>query len=256
MKYFICALLFAGFLSTQQAKAQGGLRGLIKKATTRDSVTGKTGLGSVFSSITSGKGNLSTDEVVNGLKEALTVGTQRSTGKLSVLDGYFSNQFIKILLPPEARKVESALRTVGMGKLVDDAILSMNRAAEDAAKSAAPIFVNAVRTMTIQDGWNILRGNNQAATQYLQTKTSMALTDAFRPIIQQSLSKVNATQYWQKVFNAYNKISFQKVNPDLTAYVTDKALAGMFYQVGQEEIQIRQNPLARTTDLLKKVFSN
>ena len=257
MKYLLTlALIMSLFLNPETLNAQGSLRGLLKKATTRDSGTGKTVLGSVLTSISGSRTGLSADEIVNGLKEALTVGTQRSVGKLSSPNGYFSSPFIKILWPPEAKKVESTLRMVGLGRLVDDAIVSMNRAAEDAAKSAAPIFAQAVTGMSIQDGWNILKGNNQAATQYLRSRTSTDLTEVFRPVIQQSLNKVNATQYWEKVMTAYNKISFQHINPNLAEYVTGKALDGLFYQIGQEETLIRQNPGSRSTELLKKVFAN
>jgi hypothetical protein len=163
---------------------------------------------------------------------------------------------IKILMPPEAQKVEKTLRKFGFGKQDDNAILSMNRAAEDAAKSAAPIFVNAIKQMSFQDAMSILRGGDFAATNYLKEKTLASLTEAFRPVIESSLRKVDATKYWNTVFTTYNKFSREKVDTDLPAYVTDKAMSGIFYQVGQEEQKIRKDPVARTTDLLKKVFSN
>jgi hypothetical protein len=143
-----------------------------------------------------------------------------------------------------------------MGRQVDNAILSMNRAAEDAAQSAAPIFINAIKGITIQDGLGILRGTDVAATNYLKDKTLLQLTEAFRPVIEQSLQKVDATKHWKSLFTTYNSFSNDKVNTDLTAYVTEKALAGIFYQVGLEEQKIRKDPASRTTDLLKKVFSN
>lgn len=202
-----------------------------------------------------GGGALSTDQVVAGLKEALNQGVNKGTTKLSAVDGFFKDAAIKILLPPEAQKVEKTLRSVGMGKLVDDAILAMNRGAEDAAKSAAPIFVNAVRQMTIADAWSILQGSDTAATSYLRIKTTSPLTDAFRPVIESSLGKVNATKYWNTMITAYNQVPLvKKINPDLAAYVTEKALGGVFYQIGLEEKNIRQNPAARVTDILKKVF--
>lgn len=204
---------------------------------------------------TASKQSLTTSEVVMGLKEALNIGVQNSTQQLSAVDGFFKNAAIKILMPSEAQKVESTLRKIGLGHQVDDAIMAMNRAAEDAAKSAAPIFLQAIKDITIEDGWNILRGSDSAATLYLKSKTSLPLTNAFAPIIQQSLEKVNATKYWNTVFTSYNKIPMvQKVNPNLTAYVTDKALAGIFHEVALQEMQIRKNPAARTTQLLKKVF--
>ncbi len=203
-----------------------------------------------------GASSLTNEEIIGGLKEALTVGSEKSTNKLSAADGFFKNAAIKILMPEEAKKVEKTLRSFGMNKQVDNAILSMNRAAEDAAKTATPIFVQAIRDITIQDGLSILRGSDNAATQYLREKTVAALTESFRPIIEASLVKTDATKHWNTLFTNYNKFSSEKVNTDLAAYVTEKALAGIFYQLAQEEMQIRKDPLARTTDLLKKVFAN
>jgi len=161
------------------------------------------------------------------------------------------------LMPPEAQKVEATLRKVGMGKLVDDAILSMNRAAEDASKSAAPIFVDAIKSMSIQDAVGILKGSDTAATGYLRGKTTSALTSAFRPVIEGALQKTGATKHWQTVMEAYNKIPLtSKVNPDLSGYVTEKALGGMFIQVADEEKKIRKDPAARVTETLKKVFGS
>lgn len=207
---------------------------------------------------TSGSGTgLTTDEIVAGLKDALSIGAQNGANKLSAVDGFFANAAIKVLMPPEAKKVESTLRSAGMGKLVDDAILSMNRAAEEASKSAAPIFVDAVKNMSINDGLGILKGADTAATGYLRGKTTAALNTAFHPVIEAALQKTNATKYWKTVVDAYNKIPLtSKVNADLPGYVTDKALGGMFYQVAQEEQKIRKDPAARVTDILKKVFGS
>jgi hypothetical protein len=199
-------------------------------------------------------GSLSTGDVVSGLKEALNNGVNKGTSTLSAVNGFFANAAVKILMPPEAEKVEKNLRSIGLGKQVDDAILSMNRAAEDAAKSAAPIFLDAIKEMSISDAWGILRGGDTAATAYLRKTTTVGLTNAFKPVIENSLEKVNATKYWNTVFTTYNKFSINKVNPDLTAYVTDKALYGIFYEIAQQEVQIRKDPVARTTDILKKVF--
>ena len=199
--------------------------------------------------------SLSNDEIISGLKEALRVGTENSTKKLSAVDGFFKDAALKILMPEEAKKAEQRLRALGFGKQVDDAILSMNRAAEDASKEAASIFIAAIRQMSIGDGLSILKGGDFAATNYLKGKTTASLTEAFRPIIEQSLKKVNATKYWNTVFTTYNRFSNEKVNPDLAAYVTEKALTGIFYQVGLEEQKIRKDPVARTTELLKKVFA-
>lgn len=203
-----------------------------------------------------GSTNLTNSEIIAGLKQALEIGSNNAGNQLSTLNGYFGNQLIKILMPPEVRQVEQTLRSIGMGGEVDKAILAMNRAAEDAAQKAAPIFVDAIRTITIQDGLSILRGGNGAATNYLKGRTTQQLTNAFRPVIENSLRKVDATKYWTQVFTIYNRLptTRTKVNPDLTGYVTERALNGLFVTVEQEENKIRQNPSARVTDLLRKVF--
>jgi hypothetical protein len=245
----LAALSLIIFLSVSGLHAQI-LNTLFKK----DS-SGNSGISKIIKQATAPQG-LSNQEIISGLKEALNVGATNSTRKLSVTDGFFRDAAVKVLLPAEAASVEKKLRAFGMGKLVDDAVLSMNRAAEDAAKSAAPIFLDAVKKMSIQDALGILRGDNFAATNYLKSQTSSSLTEAFRPVIQSSIDKVNATKYWNTVFTTYNRFSSEKVNTDLTAYITEKALAGIFYQLGLEEQKIRKDPMARTTDLLKKVFAN
>jgi hypothetical protein len=205
---------------------------------------------------TTTNGGLTTEQIVAGLKEALTVGTQNGTNRLSAVDGFFKNAAVKILMPPEAQKVVSTLQSVGLGSVVDKAVLSMNRAAEDAAKSATPIFVTAIKQMTIPDAINILKGSNQAATNYFKGKTISPLTSAFKPVVDKALQQTDATKYWSDVFTVYNKFSTNKVNTDLTEYVTGKAIDGIFYEIAQEEIKIRQDPAARVTDLLKKVFGS
>lgn len=202
----------------------------------------------------SGNGNTNQQKIVDGLKQALTIGTQNSTNKLSAVDGFFADAAIKILMPPEAENVEKTLRRFGLGSLVDKTILSLNRAAEDAAKSATPIFVDAIKHMTITDALGILKGGDFAATNYFKLKTTSALTQAFSPVISKSLDKVDATKYWGDVFTAYNRFSTKPVNTNLKAYVTQKAIDGIFYQVGLEEQKIRKDPAARVTDLLKQVF--
>lgn len=197
---------------------------------------------------------LTTSDVVGGLKEALNKGIEKGTTQLSAVDGFFGNAAIKILMPPEAVKVEESLRKAGLGDQVDAAILNMNRAAEDASKTASPIFLNAIKNMSFSDAWAILKGGDNAATNYLQKQTSTELTTAFKPIIELALNKLDATKHWNTIFTNYNKLSFKKVNPDLTAYVTEKALTGIFYQLGLEEQKIRKDPAARTTDILKNVF--
>lgn len=248
------SILLLCSLSFSLVQAQG-FKKLFENVTAKDS-SGKTKAASVLSKLPATKGALSNDEIIAGLKEALRVGTNKASGKLSAVDGFFKDAAIKILMPAEAQKVEKKLRSLGMGKLVDNAILSMNRAAEDAAKSATPIFVNAVKGMSFGDAMGILRGGDFAATNYLKGKTTASLTEAFMPIIESSLQKVDATKYWNTLFTTYNKFSTDKVNPDLSAYVTEKALAGIFYQLSLEEQKIRKDPMARTTDILKKVFAN
>lgn len=204
----------------------------------------------------SGYGGLSNTEVVQGLKDALRVGTDSATFHLGLLDGFYGDDIIRILMPTEAQKVEKTLRSVGFGKTVDNAILTMNRAAEDATKYAGDIFLNSIKQMTIQDAFGILKGDDHAATNYLKRTTTVQLTTAFKPIISKSLDYVNATKYWKDVFTAYNRFSSTPVNTDLTDYVTGKALEGLFYHIGLEEQKIRKDPAARVTDILKKVFGN
>jgi LysM repeat protein len=199
---------------------------------------------------------LTETEVASGLKEALSIGISKGATTASQPNGYYQNTQIRIPFPPEVKKVESTLRAIGMGSQVDNFVLSLNRAAEDAAQSAKPIFLGAIRKLTIKDVWGILTGGKDAATQYLKRTTSEELKVAFTPKIQASLDKVNATKYYSDVMGAYNNIPLvQKVNPDLTGYATQKAIDGLFLLVAQEEANIRENPIARTTDLLRRVFS-
>jgi hypothetical protein len=200
--------------------------------------------------------SLSTEEVAAGLKEALTNGASKGSDLVSQADGYFKNAEIKIPFPPEVQKVETKLRQMGMGAEVDKFVLALNRGAEDAAKEAKPIFVTAIKQMTIQDAWSILKGEDDSATQYLKRTTTSQLTDKFKPVIQKSLEKTNATKYYKDLVTTYNKIPMvQKVNPNLDDYATEKAIGGLFVMVAKEEKSIRDNPTARTTELLKKVFS-
>ncbi|HYG39534.1 MAG TPA: DUF4197 domain-containing protein [Cytophagales bacterium] len=201
-------------------------------------------------------GSLSKDEVAKGLKEALKVGISKGADLASSLDGYYKHPVIKIPFPPEVQQVESRLRQIGLGSEVDKFILSLNRAAEDAAKQSKPIFVKAITSLTIQDAFGILNGNNDAATQYLKRTTTSDLTNTFLPVIKSSLEKVNATKYYRDLVNAYNRIPLvTRVNPNLNEYATEKAIEGLFYLIAQEEANIRANPQARTTELLRKVFS-
>jgi len=196
----------------------------------------------------------SLDEVVKGLKEALSIGADSSVKKLSAADGFFKNTAIKILMPPEAVKVESSLRKVGAGKLVDDAILAMNRAAESATADVKDIFLDAIKNMTINDGMKILKGDSVEATRYLKSSTTPQLTQKIRPIVEIALKKVNATKYWSDLFNEYNRFAVKKINPDLAGFVTEKTIDGLFFSIGEEEQKIRKDPAAQVTELLKKVF--
>lgn len=198
---------------------------------------------------------LTTAEVAEGLKEALVKGISTGSDLVSVTDGYFKNPEIKIPFPPDVKKVEDALRKIGLGNQVDKFVMTLNRGAEDAAKEAKPIFIAAIKSMTIQDAWSILRGEDNAATEYLKRTTSGLLKEKFKPVIQKSLSKVNATKYYSDIVTRYNQIPLvDKVNPELDDYATDKAIEGLFLMIAKEEKNIRQDPIARTTELLKKVF--
>lgn len=198
---------------------------------------------------------LTTEQVASGLKEALVKGITQGTSQASAVNGYLGNPNIKIPFPPDVEQVATKLRDLGLGSQVDRFIETLNHGAEEAAKEAKPIFVNAITAMTLDDAWGILKGDDQAATTYLKQKTSSQLTMKFQPIIKKALDQTNATKYYTDMINTYNKIPFvQKVNPDLDQYATQQALEGLFYLVAQEEQKIRTDPIARTTELLKKVF--
>jgi hypothetical protein len=197
----------------------------------------------------------SNNTIAAGLKEALTIGAEKGAALLSQPDAFLGNATRKIIIPPEAQKIEATLRQIGMGKQVDEAIVSMNRAAEEACKTAAPIFTNAIKEMTLTDAANILKGTDTAATVYLKEKTTAPLTNAFRPVIETALEKTNATKQWSNLITAYNRFSLKKINPDLPGYVTEHTMQGVYQQIAIEEQNIRKNPAARTTELLKSVFS-
>ncbi|HEX2630213.1 MAG TPA: DUF4197 domain-containing protein [Chitinophagaceae bacterium] len=196
------------------------------------------------------------NEAGQGIKEALTQGVTNAVLNLNKTDGFFGSEIYKMLLPPDAVKVENTLRKAGMGSQVDKAILAINRGAEDAVAFAKPIFVDAIKEMTLTDALNIVRGGNNSATEFFKSKTSSKLIAAFTPSVQSSLEKVNATKYYGDIVTTYNNFptTFKKVNPDLTSYVVGKAVDALFDQVAKEEANIRANPLARTSDILKKVF--
>lgn len=198
------------------------------------------------------------EEGGQGIKEALTQGVTTAVLNLNKKDGFFGSDVYKVLLPPDAKKVETTFRKIGLGSQVDKAILAINRGAEDAVGSAKPIFIDAIKEMTVSDALGIVRGNKYAATQYFKQKTSEKLAAAFTPSVKASLDKTYATKYYGDVVTTYNALptTFEKANPDLTAYVVGKAVDALFDQVAQQEAEIRANPLARTTEILKKVFGS
>ncbi|KQB37641.1 DUF4197 domain-containing protein [Flavobacterium aquidurense] len=195
-------------------------------------------------------------DIASGLKEALNKGITQQVSKLTAVDGFYKNEAVKILMPPELQKVDATLRKIGLSSLADDGIKVLNRAAEDAVKEATPIFVSAVKNMSFTDAKNILLGNESAATTYLQGNTNTALYAKFNPVIKTSFEKVGADVVWKNIINKYNTIPLvKKVNPDLTDYTTNQALAGVFKMIAVEEKDIRTNINARTSPLLKKVFA-
>ncbi|MBE9584989.1 DUF4197 domain-containing protein [Mucilaginibacter sp. JRF] len=201
-------------------------------------------------------GNPTATDIASALKQALEQGTTKSSDELSAQNGFFGNALIKLVFPPEAQKAEKTLRSLGLNSLCDNVILSLNRAAEDAAKEAKPIFINSIKQLTLQDATNILLGNKDAATQYFKRTTVNQLTEKFKPVIQSSLNKVGATRYYGDAVTAYNKVPLvsTKLNPDLSDYVTQKAIEGLFVEIAKEELNIRQNLSARSTTLMQRVF--
>ncbi|MEC3879468.1 DUF4197 domain-containing protein [Parapedobacter sp. 10938] len=220
--------------------------------------TGSGSGGSSTSNSSSSSSSVSANEAASGIKQALSQGLDRSIKSLSVTDGFLGNAAVKILMPPEAQKVESALRGIGLGSLCDNLIQSLNRAAEGAVNEAAPVFVSALSKLTIRDATNILlSGQQDAATQFFERTTTDELAKRFSPIVEGALGKHNVAQYWSAVVTRYNQLPLvsEKVETDLTKYVTGKAIDGLFHQVAQEELKIRDNlGGARTTPLLQKVF--
>lgn len=201
-------------------------------------------------------GVLSNADIASGLRQSLDFGIDKQVSKLMQKDGFFKNDLVKILLPSELQKVDKALRDIGLSKLADEGLKVLNRAAEDAVKEAAPIFVSAVKDITFNDAKSILLGNDSSATDYLSSKTKTQLYNKFKPVIGQSFSKVGADQIWSNLITKYNTIPFtKKVSTDLTEYVTGEALKGVYTMIAVEEKEIRTKLSSRTTDLLKKVFA-
>lgn len=201
-------------------------------------------------------GAIGNDEIAEGLRQALNSGIDKQVNKLTKKDGFFRNEMVRILLPDELKKVDKTLRDIGLGALADEGLKLLNRAAEDAVKEATPIFVDAVKGITFRDAKDILLGNDKAATSYLQGRTKNSLYNKFSPVIKNSLDEVNATKVWKDIITKYNSIPLTRdVNPDLTDYVTDEALKGVYAMIAVEEGKIRNNINSRTTDLLRKVFA-
>ncbi len=203
-----------------------------------------------------GGGTTDPTMIANGLRQALDFGINNQVSKLTQKDGFYKNELVKILLPQELQKVDRTLRDIGLSSLADEGLKILNRAAEDAVKEATPIFVDAVKGITFTDAKNILVGADNAATSYLEGKTSQALYNKFNPVIQNSFAKVGADQIWENIITQYNSIPLvNKVNPDLTDYVTNEALDGVYTMIAIEEKKIRNNISARTTQLLRQVFA-
>lgn len=210
----------------------------------------------VLSNLPGVGGGVTEAEAGEGIKEALGQGLVKAVLKLNKTDGFFGDAFYKILMPQDAQKVVNTLRDLGLGNLVDKAVLAINRGAEDAVGFAKPIFVDAIKSMTLSDAIGLVRNGDTSATHFFRVKTTDRLIAAFSPVIKSSLDKVDATKYYGDVINTYNNFptTFKKINPDLGSFVTQKATDALFDLVAKEEINIRQNIVARTTDLLRKVF--
>ena len=236
MKKIVFLLLFVPFVSHAQ------WQDIIKKASEK--------LSGLHTNTSSGI------DFAAGLKEALNNGITKQVSKLTATDGFYKNSLVKIMLPEELQKVDKTLRKLGMSKLADSGIKSLNRAAEDAVKEATPIFVSAVKNMSFSDAKSIVMGNESAATDYLKGTTSKALYQKFSPVVQQSIGKVGADKIWASIIKKYNTVPMvTKVNPDITDYVTNKSMDGVFKMISIEEKDIRTNLQARSSDLLKKVFA-
>lgn len=252
-------LIIAGLLFSVSFQAQifDALKTVVKDKTGVDLTKPKTG-NSTSTNTTSNSninlGNLTQTEISSGLKQALNLGVTEGVKKLSVTDGFYKNDLVKILMPEKLRKIDTTLRSLGMGSLADQGVKLLNRAAEDAVTEATPIFANAITSMTITDAKNILLGSNNAATNYLQTKTQSQLFTAFQPKVKASLGKVGADTVWKNIISKYNMFTGQTVTTDLNEYVTTETINGVFKMVAEKETGIRNNSALRTTSLLEKVF--
>ena len=204
--------------------------------------------------------DLTNEEVISGLKEALNVGIKNAVNLSSVTDGFLKNDVIRLPFPPDAIKVREKAINFGLSKQVTTFEETLNRAAEEATKKALPIFVNAIKNMSVSDGFSILKGGDGAATKFLKSQTSNQLVLAFAPVVKEATTKVQLTAYWNPIITRYNSAMTlsggQKLDPDLDAYITQKAIDGLFYLVETEENKIRKDPLARVSDILVKVFGS
>jgi hypothetical protein len=247
LKKTLLVLLGVGCMHASQAQLLNKLKKLGKtNSTTTTTPASNTG------------GSFTESEAGSAIKEALAKGVANGIANLNKTDGFFGNELYKMLLPPDAVKIGNTLRAIGLGPQVDQAILQINRSAEKAVGYAAPIFVNAIKQMTLTDALNLVKGGNNSATEFFKSKTTDQLKAAFNPVVKKSLDSTSATRYYTDIVNTYNKLptTFNKANPNLQDYVTTMAVNALFDQIGKEEAAIRANPAARTTDLLKKVFGN
>lgn len=247
LKKTLLVLLGVGCMHASQAQLLNKLKKLGKtNSTTTTTPASNTG------------GSFTESEAGSAIKEALAKGVANGIANLNKTDGFFGNDLYKLLLPPDAVKIGNTLRAIGLGPQVDQAILQINRSAEKAVGYAAPIFVNAIKQMTLTDALNLVKGGNNSATEFFKSKTTDQLKAAFNPVVKKSLDSTSATRYYSDIVNTYNKLptTFNKANPNLQDYVTTMAVNALFDQIGKEEAAIRANPAARTTDLLKKVFGN
>ncbi|GAB3825280.1 DUF4197 domain-containing protein [Hymenobacter jeollabukensis] len=246
MKNFRSVALLTAALALAAVSAQAQIKlpglGTIKLPSTTKTTTG---------------GSVTQQEAAMGLKEALTQGISKGADQASKQDGFYLNSLIRIPFPPDAQRVATTLRSIGLGSEVDKFELALNRGAEQAAIKAKPIFISAIKSLSFSDVWNILTGQKDAATQYLKRTTTTQLVTAFSPIMQQALDQTSATKYYTGLVTRYNQIPLvKKANPNLNEYATGKAVDGLFTLIAQEEANIRENPVARTTELLKKVFGS
>jgi hypothetical protein len=210
----------------------------------------------VVNQLPQGETGIGSSQIAEGLRQALNEGVGKQVSKLTLENGFFKNELVKIVLPEELRKVDKTLRDIGLGNLADEGLKILNKAAEDAVGEATPIFVNAIKGITFSDARDILMGDENAATQYLKNGTQTSLYAKFNPIIQSSFEKVGADKIWSNLINRYNNLPFtNNVNPNLTDYVTTEALNGVYTMIAVEEKEIRNKVSARTTDILRKVFA-